>query len=88
MIGWIALASLGYGAFWWLRKRSHYLPAKSGDRLETVAERYGTTLDVLLSINGPGFARIYAPDGSPVAFKLPPGIKDGGSRPGAAGRIV
>ena len=83
----IAPTAAWYGWKWW-QKREHghvYTPAKTDDTLTTIATRFAVTPEAIIAANGPGFARIYAPDGSPVPFKLPEGCKDGGPIPGAMG---
>lgn len=88
----LALLSLaGWGVWRWrhhLLKGPAYIPAAKGDTMGAIAARFGTTPDAIVAANGPGFARFYAPDGSPVSFKLPSGLKDGGTREGAMGRFV
>lgn len=74
---------------WW-RKKPHgptYTPAPKGDVMPAIAARFGVSPEVIVAANGPGFARFYAPDGSVVPFNLPKGVKDGGAREGAQGKV-
>lgn len=79
-LGWKAMKKMGKGP--------SYAPAPKGDTMGAIAERFGVPAEVIIAANGKGFARFYAPDGSPVAFRLPKGVKDSGVREGAQGRYT
>jgi len=89
MLGKLTAASVvGWLGWRWWQKTPHgpyYMPATSGDAMPAIAARFGVPAEVIVAANGAGFARFYAPDGSPVAFKLPKGVKDSGPRDGARG---
>lgn len=93
MIVPLALLSLvGYGLF---RLVKHSGGAKSptytfakGDRAETVAERFSTTVGSIQKVNGNTPLRMVAPDGSMTSIYLPPGVSDKGARDGALGKAV
>ena len=88
LMKWIVYPTAAWFGWKWYQKRERghvYTPAKTGDTLEAVAARFGVTPAAIAAANGPGFARIYAPDGSPVPFKLPADCKDSGPVVGAMG---
>ena len=84
-------STAGYGVWKWFQKHPKgpaYVPAKSGDVMSAIVLRFNVPVEAIVAANAPGFARFYAPDGSPVAFKLPSQAKDSGPRDGAQGRYV